>query len=421
MLNNGTNQPVNIYNGDVQQREVIITNIDDNTMRLVNNYNKKMQLLGNNTTIEIQLDEIVLTRIDCNGCFKVPDFVTVIDTYRHKNFNITKLILGNGVTKIRRKSFENVVGLEEIMFNSKIEHIGESAFFGTSVTEVKINTTNLLIESCAFMSVGIGGYSIKSVDIQVSGVLNIGEYTFAGNNKLVSVKGLSKAICIGRGAFRQCGITELNLTDVTGYIGDRAFVYLPLKHINLERECNGSVGIFEGCLKLESINIVGNRIPERMLADCCSLKDINSDTEIDVICNEALLSCKSLCIDEKLDNVQHFGEYCLRAANIKNLNNTANDVVIGTGAFSESNIRNFEFNSVAVLGEQCFKGCNSLESIKIKHLKSFLEQDESKIPNLKSLVIEKISVKSNMELDNLRNFVAKLKLRGVSVKVACNN
>ena len=152
--------------------------------------------------------------------------VTIINTP-----TITRVIIGNSVTVIGNKTFENCTSLASLTIGDSVETIDQSAFYNcSSLASVTIGDSVTRIGNSAF------GYcsSLASVIIPES-VTSIDHGAFAFCSSLASVIIPDSVTSIGSAAFYACrNLASVTIGDSVKTIGDGAFAFCSrLEEVNI--------------------------------------------------------------------------------------------------------------------------------------------------------------------------------------------
>ena len=174
---------------------------------------------------------------------------------------ITKVTIGNGVTRIGDRSFQKCSNLTSISIPEGMTSIGDSAFSGCS--------------------------SLPSVGIPNS-VTSIGDSAFSGCSNLPSVGIPNSVTSIGRNAFYGCSsLTSVSIPNSVTSIGDETFSHCGSLTSVVFPNSLTSIGInaFKTCSSLKSVTIPNSvtSIGGWAFAECSSLESVtipNSVTSI---------------------------------------------------------------------------------------------------------------------------------------------
>lgn len=294
--------------------------------------------------------------------------------------SITKVVIGNGITEIGRRTFYNCSNITDLEIGNNVTNIGEYAFFGC------INLKNIIIPDS---------------------VTNIGAYAFnlGSNVELESVK-LSKNIReIGSTAFycKTLGMTVYNGTidewasinfygpqanpiyyshnlynengEITSVklnstitISNAFYNWSNLESIELaEGTTEISSSAFKNCKGLESITIPDsvNLIGESAFSSCTSLKSIILPNDLTIIPSHLFYNCTSLetiTIPENITEISRYSFYgCSSLKEI--VFNDNNLSKIGEYAFAGSGIENITIPDCTTVESGIFSNCKSLKNV----------------------------------------------------------
>ncbi len=181
------------------------------------------------------------------------------------NKAITTVVIGNGITHIGDRAFENLDNLSSVTIGSGVTSIGEWAFYNTPrLRSITIPSNVKTIEKAAFCESGL-----KSVTIG-NGVKTIGNFAFSGCKDLESVRIPDSVTSMGINAFEDCS----SLKSVT--IGKG------LKEI--DGDC------FSDCIELTSVTLNEGllTIDSYAFSGCYELKSITIPASVTKIGNYAL-------------------------------------------------------------------------------------------------------------------------------------
>ena len=168
------------------------------------------------------------------------------------NNDIKKIVIPEGVEYIGAYAFANLTALEEVVLPSTLEAIEYGAFFNcTKLKTVKGLEHVKLINQNAFANCAI------SNDLNLKNIHAIGDYAFANNRNLKSVKLPATLSSVGAYAFM--GNTKLTNFDVSdcGTVKYGSYVFMnctSIKTITMNTNVIPT-GSFYNCTKLETVNI----------------------------------------------------------------------------------------------------------------------------------------------------------------------
>lgn len=338
---------------------------------------------------------------------RIPDGVQRMGTGTFlASFYLKEVTLGSGLTQIEGKTFEscgslqkihvpaniqimgsnafkNCSALAEVTFaeNSKLVHIGNSAFEGGSLTEIHIPSSVIQIGNAAFK----GTYSLRSIMFDEDSSLQIiGDFAFSKNGSLTSIQfpedlriigsfafedtGLTTVTVpasvetLGEGAFAAChALTEIliensnvHYVDVNGVVYDRSMITLVAypagNHMTTYTVPNGVVAIgenaFHGAWNLSTVALPVslNTIRAYAFYDDVNLSYMNIPDDVMQIGNYAFAGDWSLL-------TVSFGENSKLPR-------------IGYAAFANCGLTSFRVPaSVSTMAQKAFEGCDNLNSI----------------------------------------------------------
>ena len=301
---------------------------------------------------------------------------------------IKKVVLPIGIEKIGPYAFAGMTALEEVVIPYTVEAIEYGAFFGctnlkyitfmdekTEVDENGVPSTSFKADLRNVQLINMGAF--WGCDLTGALILDnaraMGDYAFAGNQNLKSVKIPATLRSIGGYAFSG----DKNLKSVTVYA--ESVKYGPY--------------VFERCESLSSITIDGSEeniintsvIPEGAFWGCKALKNITVGKDVNVIGESAFAKAgiTAFKIADENEAFELLDEKCivskggaekelvLVAPTVKNdfVLNNASIVSIGAGAFSENDkITSVTIPSVTRVGKYAFVKCKALTSVTLGKL-----------------------------------------------------
>jgi len=159
-----------------------------------------------------------------SGAGEIPDFhilpTEILPPWFERRNDISKVVIGNEVSKIGSFAFFRCENLTSVTFGSSIRAIGYRAFSGcTGLKSVTIPDLVTIIEDEVFS----GCTGLTSVIIPNS-VITIGNASFYQCESLTSVIIPNSVTTIGENAFFGCiGLTSVTIGSSVATIGDDAF------------------------------------------------------------------------------------------------------------------------------------------------------------------------------------------------------
>lgn len=315
-------------------------------------------------------------------------------------YNISKIIIPNGVKEIYKDTFSKDTYLKEIEFADDLTNIEVNAFSGC---------TNL-----------------KKIS-KLNNVTKINDYAFNNCRSLEEVNIPDGVTSIGNNAFYNCkSLKEINLPDTVSTIGNYAFAGCEsVEKFNIPKKVTElSKGLFKGCKSLKSMNIDENitSIGDELFTDCSSLEEVYIPYTIDKINNSIFDNCSSLggiYVDSNNQSYTDLNGILVNKEKTKLIlypegrtsktytvpvgitsfedsafakANNLEKVIFQNGVESLSNeifynntgIKTIEFSdSIGAIGERAFSGCTNLKEITIPD--SVTQLGESIFSNCTSL------------------------------------
>ena len=237
-------------------------------------------------------------------------------------YQITKVIIEDGVTCIGSTAFYKCEGLTSVTIPDSVTKIGDYAFSCTGLTNITIPDSVTSIDSYAFY----GCTGLTSITMP-GNIISIGYYVFSNCTGLTSVTIPDGVTMIGSSAFSGCtGLTSITIPDSVTSIGDYAF---------------------SGCTGLSSVTILDSiaSIDSRAFDGCDNITDIT-------ISQSLINSFKTV-----------FKKY----NKIKNITLDENSVYISELAFSGcTELENiYLVDGVTSIGNYAFYGCKNLAGVSI--------------------------------------------------------
>ena len=295
---------------------------------------------------------------------------------------IKSVVIESGVTSIGNSAFYGF-SLTSITIPDSVTSIGDYAFDRGSLASITIPDSVTSIGDAAFEFCNLTSITIPA------GVTSIGNLAFCGSS-LTSIAIPDNVTNIGEGAFCGCdGLADdkgfvIVCNILCGYFGKDADVAVPTGVTRID------MAAFAGCSSLASIAIPNSitSIGREAFSGCSSLTSITIPDGVTSIGNYTFSNCSSLTSVEIPDSVTSIGEGafcgCAGLADDKGFVIVRNmlcgyfgkgaDVVVPTGvtgidarAFSDcSSLTSITIpDSVTSIGDYAFYNCSSLASIAI--------------------------------------------------------
>jgi hypothetical protein len=267
---------------------------------------------------------------------------------------VTKYILGEGVTSIGNVAFYGCSGLTSVVIPNSVTNIGVSAFSGCSgLTSIEIPNSVTSIEDFVFYDCS----GLTSVVIPNS-VTSIGMYAFSGCSGLTSFVIPNSVTSIGLKAFSGCS----GLTSIVVESGNSVYDSRNNCNAIIETASNTLLAGFKNTKIPSSVTSIGNFA----FFDCSSLTSFvipNSVTSIGIY---AFYDCSGLTSIEIPNSVTSIGDYAFSGCSGLTSIEIPNSVTsIETYVFRGcSGLTSIEIpSSVTTIRSEAFSGCSGLTSI----------------------------------------------------------
>ena len=330
-------------------------------------------------TIEFSEDKevIIIGESAFEGCTNlkeifIPGSLELIDKTTFKGCEtLDKIEIESGVKEIGESAFEGCSSVEEITIPSTVKLIGETAFLDcTKLTMVELEEGVEEIGDSAF----VGCNELKMVTIPAS-VKEIGESVFEGSS-LEELTIPASLMVINVSAFKNCiKLKKVTLEDGVEEIGDSAFVgCIAIEELTLSKTLKKiGVASFGGCESLTELIIPDEvkEIGQSAFKDCEKIDSLLLGEGLKELGDSAFMGCSSLpyvvipdsiisiakaafkdC--EKLDSV-------LMAEGLMEIKESAFE-----GCVSLDSLRLPA--TVSIIEEAAFKNCDSLVWVKVEYM-----------------------------------------------------
>ena len=274
---------------------------------------------------------------------------------------------GNQATTMGEFTFYNLKSLEEVVIGSGITEIAENMFGSCSnLTSVDLGAVEIIGEYAFY-----GCSALESIDL--GGVEEIGDMAF-GNCSSLDAIDLSSAIVIGAGAFGMDGtpgVESVVFGSALEEIGVSAFEGTALSSVNIPARVS-TIGFaaFSYTSDLSEITVdAGNRY--FFLEDGVLYKNINNGYELVVYPMALASSSDTYTVKEDTVRIEAYAFAGLKDKNVfKKVVFPYTVVTIGDGAFYESGITEYTFNSINAPVLETV-GKESVEDIMNEHFKDY--------------------------------------------------
>ena len=304
--------------------------------------------------------------------------------------DVTKVIVGNDVTEIGSRAFQDCTNLTQAEFPSGITSIRYSAFSGcenlvltqlpdklTSIgNNVFFNCENLALKELpsGITSIGSNAFSgCTSLALKElpSGITSIGYEAFSGCASLALEKLPNKLTSIENRVFLNCENLALKeLPSGITSIGESAF--LNCENLALKELPSGITSIgykaFSGCASLALKELPSNvtSIAQEAFYGCVNLELTELPGGVTFINRSTFFGCTSLALKELPTNVTYIGDYAFSGCTSLALEKLPNKLTsIGNNAFF--NCENLALKELPIgitsIGRNAFSGCTNLTSL----------------------------------------------------------
>ena len=295
--------------------------------------------------------------------------------------SLTSIEIPSSVSEIDGAVFEGCSSLASISFgeNSQLTSIGDDAFNGcSSLTSIEIPSSVTTIGEGVFK----GCSSLASIEIP-SSVSEIGDSAFEGCSSLTSIEIPNSVEFIGWIAFKGCSsLTSIEIPSSVSEIGYGAFSGCSsLTSIEIPSSVSEiGNGVFRGCSSLASIEIPSSvtEIGDSAFEGCSSLTSIEIPNSVEFIGWIAFKGCSSLTSilfgeDTQLKSLYGTFEGCSSLVSIEipssvtslESDYTTEPCGLFGNCLSLTSVTFKEDSQLTFIGQQVFRGCSSLASIKI--------------------------------------------------------
>ena len=281
--------------------------------------------------------------------------------------DVTKVIVGNDVTEIGSRAFQDCTNLTQAEFPSGITSIRYSAFSGCE---------NLVLTQLPDKLTSIGNnvfFNCENLALKElpSGITSIGSNAFSGCTSLALKELPSGITSIGYEAFSGCASLALEkLPNKLTSIENR--VFLNCENLALKELPSGITSIgykaFSGCASLALKELPSNvtSIAQEAFYGCVNLELTELPGGVTFINRSTFFGCTSLALKELPTNVTYIGDYAFSGCTSLALEKLPNKLTsIGNNAFF--NCENLALKELPIgitsIGRNAFSGCTNLTSL----------------------------------------------------------
>ena len=309
----------------------------------------------------------------------IPSTIETIEPNAFANCKkMKKIVLPDGLKKIDEFAFAYCEQLEEIIIPDSVEVIEEGAFDGCiNLKKVKLSNGLKQIGTNAFKGCSL----LEEIEVP-EGVESLEEGCFKECKNLKKIKLPNTLKKIGSNVFQQCErLEEIIIPESVEDIDKFAFYNcLSLKEFRIPKNVkNFCINALNGCEKLEEIRCasIGNFYysykkylnDNFALENCDNLKRLIFEDGVESINLEFLNSMRNLVeeviIPESVEELKGFS-----FENFKKLKTVVlpdgMEKIGGNAFYGCNNLKNIRLpKNLKIIPQHCFYGCSSLESIEI--------------------------------------------------------
>lgn len=343
----------------------------------------------------------------------LPSTLTTLGNNAFSNSDLRgPITLPAALTTIPSNAFYYCQNLDDVTFSEGLQTIGSSAFrYCNHLTQASLPSTlttigNHAFDQCSRLATltlpdgltSLGTYAFSDCDSLASftfpeAITSVPDVVLYRCDKLSSVTFASGTTAIGSSAFDGCAkITAIDFSPYTQLtrINSQAFARTGLVEVELPDRINLSQYCFQGCSKLQRINIptAVTELPSYLFAGCTALTDVTLHDGVTEIGYDAFSNCTSLesialpsgitdikgsaftnCRKLQLatfpSSLKNIGNYAFQ--NCKALTQANLPVgikSIGTQAFDGSGVRTATLpTGITTLDSHVFYNCDSLRTV----------------------------------------------------------
>lgn len=302
--------------------------------------------------------------LSLTGSGKMPDFESVITPWWDYREEITKVVIGSGITSISKNAFSSLAKMTSVTIPNTVTELGLYAFaYDTALTSVSLPSRVTKIDNSVFL----GCSALRTVSLPKN-LTSLGTYVFAGCESLSGSITIPAGITeIPDGLFQTCkNLTSVTLHDKITKIGDNAFCNAGITQITLPDSLTAiGESAFSGT-KLKSIVIPDSvtELEAYALCACYELKDVTLPRRLTTI-REGLFmysSINTLTIPQSVTKIE---KWAFSESNLTEITLPPFVTELPFGAFMDCRyLRKVRMlGNVKTIGESAFDNCSQLSDI----------------------------------------------------------
>lgn len=318
----------------------------------------------------IPASNTVLTTFGLSGELVLPDTLVHLGDSAFFNTKLTRVRLGRNLKNLGSNVFAQSANLASVTFNDGLESIGEFAF-----AYCPMLTTINMPDSITSVGYGAFGYCTSLSSVKLSQNLTaIADFMFLNCNQLRSVDLPSSVKSIGGGAFAKYN------ADLTGYdqsplqnidlryvesVGTEAFVRSSITSVWAPNLIEVGANAFGGCTSLETVILEeAKTIGELAFQSCTKLVTVEIPKAVNIQ-DRAFYNCSSLTSLD-MPEAQSVGrEAFVGATKLANVS-FGKLRSIGTSAFGSTAVRQLDLPAdFETADRQAFYGASRLEKVTV--------------------------------------------------------
>ena len=299
--------------------------------------------------------------LSLTGSGKMPDFESVVTPWWDYREEITKVVIGSGITSISKNAFSSLTKMTAVTIPNTVTELGLYAFaYDTALASVSLPTGVTRIDNSVFL----GCTALRTVSLPRN-LTSLGTYVFAGCESLSGSMTIPAGITeVPDGLFQACkNLTSVTLHAKITKIGDNAFCNTGIAQITLPDSLT-AIGedAFSGT-KLKSIVIPDNvkELKAYAFAACYELKDVTLPNCLTTICEGLFMysSINTLTIPQSVTKIER---YAFSESSLTEITLPPFVTELPFGAFMDCRyLRKVRMlGNVKTIGESAFDNCSQL-------------------------------------------------------------